>query len=70
MDMVSINMSSDETIALANAVLFRLQYLSRQPVTSERNAEMHALTGISRRIKEQMVANVQRVKNEMSDGQN
>lgn len=70
MDTVSINMSSEETIALAQAVLFRLQYLSQQPGTPERNAEMHALTGLSRRIKEQMVANVRRIKHEMNDGQN
>jgi hypothetical protein len=70
MDTVSIDISSDETVALANAVLFRLQYLSQQPVTPERNAEMHALADISRRIKAQMVANVQEVRREIRDGQN
>lgn len=49
MNRISIELDAYENAALAHAIRLRVEYLATQPVTLERDTEMHTLISICRK---------------------
>lgn len=58
----TIQLSNEEILTLAPTILHRLSALKSEPSSEERDAEMHVLAGIARKLKPYVEQSIQNIK--------
>lgn len=57
-----IQLSNEEILALTPTILHRLNTLKSEPPNEERDAEMHTLAGIAKKLKPYVEQSIQNIK--------